>query len=61
MRDSIKWITRILLVLLAVVIIDMNINWLRYSGRRNQLIITDLILIVMFAVLLIFQKRRRRF
>ena len=56
-----KWTYRILLVLLVVMAIDFNSNWLKSSVPKNShLFIVDLIVAGLLAALLIFPNIKRR-
>ena len=61
MKDFGKWIYRILVVLLVVMAIDFNSNWLKYpTPKSSRFIITDLIIGGLLILLLIVPKIKRR-
>jgi hypothetical protein len=61
MKDFGKWIYRILIVLLVVMAIDFNSNWLNAPApKSSRFIVTDCIIGGLLALLLIFPKIKRR-
>jgi hypothetical protein len=61
MKDFGKWIYRILIVLLVVMAIDFNSNWLKSPApQSSRFIIADLIIGGLLILLLIVPKIKRR-
>lgn len=68
MNYSGKWLFRIIILLLAIVIIDFNINWPKtHANGSDRLLTTNLILmglltgtVLLRTVILLFKKRKKR-
>jgi hypothetical protein len=61
MKDLSKWIYRICIVLLIVMAIDLNSDWLRSpTPKGTRFIVIDLIIGGLLALLFIFPKIKRR-
>jgi hypothetical protein len=61
MKDFVKWLYRIALVLLVIMLIDFNSFWLRSrTGNSQHMIILNIILAGLIIVLLISKKFIRR-
>jgi hypothetical protein len=61
MYDFAKWVYRASILLLVVLLIDFNSNWLKSpSGNKPEVLTPDLILSGLIAVLLMINKFTRR-
>lgn len=61
MKDLSKWIYRILVVLLVVIAIDFNSDWLRSSAPNNtRYMVIDVIIGGVLALLFLFSKIKKR-
>jgi hypothetical protein len=61
MSDLTKWIYRISLVLLVILLIDFNSHWLRNPpGGNHHILFTNLVLAGLIIILIISKKLIRR-
>ncbi|HEX9510908.1 MAG TPA: hypothetical protein VF939_10510 [Puia sp.] len=61
MNDFGKWLYRIVILLLVIILIDFNLNWPKtHANGSGHLLTTNLVLLGLMAGMIVFKKLKRR-